>query len=156
MTRFALGPNERLPRYYQDLAGASHTLEAKIRIADGSADDLPADDHAYALMPERHRARVLVISKGNTYLDAALLLDEYLDVTTVLPGQAIPSAHFDVAILDGVSDALPDTVAARLYLNPPAFGSPVPWGLPLSDFGFDTWEQRLVEIYRDMVKTELS
>ncbi len=89
VSRFALGPNERLPRYYQDLAGASRTLEAKIRFADGRADDLPADDHAYALMPERHRARVLVISKGNTYLEAALLLDEYLDVTTVVPGQAL-------------------------------------------------------------------
>ncbi|MEI9952062.1 MAG: hypothetical protein WDO74_24515 [Pseudomonadota bacterium] len=92
--------------YYQDLAGASRTLEAKIRFADGRADDLPADDHAYALMPERHRARVLVISKGNTYLEAALLLDEYLDVTTVVPGKPLPSEHFDVAILDGVADAL--------------------------------------------------
>ena len=142
VSRFALGPNERLPRYYQDLAGASHTLEAKIRLADGRADDLPADDHAYALMPERRRARVLVISKGNTYLDAALLLDEYLDVTTVFPGQSIPSAHFDVAILDGVSDALPDTVSARLYLNLPDGGVPLKWGARLSDFGFDTWDKK--------------
>jgi len=141
VTRLALGPNERLPRYYQDLAGASRTLEAKIRFADGHADDLPADNHAYALMPERHRARVLVISKGNTYLEAALLLDEYLDVTTVLPGKAIPSEHFDVAILDGVVDALPGTVAAALYLNPPE-GGPLELGARLSDFGFDTWDKK--------------
>ncbi|HYQ42248.1 MAG TPA: VWA domain-containing protein [Polyangiaceae bacterium] len=142
VSRFALGPNERLPRYYQDLAGASRTLEAKIRFADGHADDLPADDHAYALMPERHRARVLVISKGNTYLEAALLLDEYLDVTTALPGKPLPSEHFDVAILDGVADALPDTVAAALYLNPPEGGVPLKLGARLSDFGFDTWEKK--------------
>ncbi|HEY0464846.1 MAG TPA: VWA domain-containing protein [Polyangiaceae bacterium] len=142
VSRFALGPNERLPRYYQDLAGASRTLEAKIRFANGHADDLPADDHAYALMPERHRARVLVISKGNTYLEAALLLDEYLDVTTVAPGKALPSEHFDVAILDGVADALPATVAAALYLNPPEGGVPLKWGARLSDFGFDTWERK--------------
>jgi hypothetical protein len=142
VTRFALGPNERLPRYYQDLAGASRTLEAKVRFADGHADDLPADDHAYALMPERHRARVLVISKGNTYLEAALLLDEYLDVTTVAPGKPIPTEHFDVAILDGVADALPDTVAAALYLNPPEGGVPLKLGARLSDFGFDTWDKK--------------
>ncbi|HET7545799.1 MAG TPA: VWA domain-containing protein [Polyangiaceae bacterium] len=142
VSRFALGAQERLPRYYQDLAGASRTLEAKIRFADGRADDLPADDHAYALMPERRRARVLVVSKGNTYLEAALLLDEYLDVTTVLPGKPIPREHFDVAILDGVADALPDTVAAALYLDPPEGGVPLKLGARLSDFGFDTWDKK--------------
>lgn len=142
VSRFALGPNERLPRYYQDLAGASRTLEAKIRLADGRADDLPADDHAYALMPERHRARVLTVSKGNTYLEAALLLDEYLDVTSVLPAKPIPNEHFDVAILDGVADALPDTVAAALYLNPPDGGVPLKLGAPVRDFGFDTWDKK--------------
>jgi hypothetical protein len=142
VSRFALGPNERLPRYYQDLAGASRTLEAKLRLADGRADDLPADDHAYALMPERHRARVLVISKGNTYLEAALLLDEYLDVTSVLPGKTIPSEHFDVAIMDGVADALPDSVAAVLYLDPPAAGAPLKLGAEIRDFGFDTWDKK--------------
>jgi hypothetical protein len=142
VSRFALGPNERLPRYYQDLAGASRTLEAKIRLADGRADDLPADDHAYALMPERRRARVLLVSRGNTYLDAALLLDEYLDVTSATPGKPLPNEHFDVAILDGVADALPDTVATALYLNPPEAGSPVKVGHAIKDFGFDTWEKK--------------
>jgi len=142
VSRFALGPNERLPRYYQDLAGASRTLEATIRFADGHHDDLPADDHAYALMPERHRARVLVISKGNTYLEAALLLDEYLDVTSVQPGKPIPPEHFDVAILDGVADALPETVGAALYLDPPEGGVPIKLGARLSDFGFDTWDKK--------------
>ncbi len=31
VTRLKLGPNERLPRYYQDLAGASRTLTARIK-----------------------------------------------------------------------------------------------------------------------------
>jgi hypothetical protein len=142
VSRLALGPNERLPRFYQDLAGANHTLEAKLRLADGSADDLPADDHAYALMPERRRARVLLVSRGNTYLEAALLLDEYLDVTTVAPGKPIPTEHFDVAILDSAADALPDSVAAALYLNPPEQGSPLKFGRELKDFGFDTWDKK--------------
>jgi hypothetical protein len=111
-------------------------------LADGRADDLPADDRAYALMPERKRARVLMVSRGNTYLEAALLLDEYLDVTTVAPGRTLPSERFDVAILDNAGDALPDTVGAALYLNPPEAGSPVPRGATLTDFGFDTWDKK--------------
>ena len=85
LTKLRLQPGERLPRFYPQLSGASRTLEAKIARADGTHDDLPADDHAYALLPERRRAKVLVVTAGNTYLEAALLLDEYLDVTDVAP-----------------------------------------------------------------------
>jgi hypothetical protein len=141
VTRLSLGPNERLPRFYQDLAGASRTLTARIKAAAG-ADDLPADDVAYALLPERRRARILLVTPGNTYLEAALLLDEYLDVAQVAPGVTIPDGKFDVAILDGVAPPLPDSVSAALYLNPPAVGAPVPLGAPVTDFGFDTWDRK--------------
>jgi Ca-activated chloride channel homolog len=141
VTRLKLGPNERLPRYYQDLAGASRTLTARIKAAAG-ADELPADDVAYALLPERRRARILLITPGNTYLEAALLLDEYLDVTQVAPGAPLPEGKFDVAILDGVAPALTDRVGAALYLNPPAEGSPVARAGAVQDFGFDSWERK--------------
>ena len=141
VTRLKLGPNERLPRYYQDLAGASRTLTARIKAAAGS-DDLPADDVAYALLPERRRARILVVSPGNTYLEASLLLDEYLDVSQIAPGAALPDGKFDVAILDGVAPPLSERVGAALYLNPPAEGSPVSLGAAIEDFGFDTWERK--------------
>jgi von Willebrand factor type A domain/Aerotolerance regulator N-terminal len=141
VTRLKLGPNERLPRYYQDLAGASRTLTARIKATAGS-DDLPADDVAYALLPERRRARILVVSPGNTYLEASLLLDEYLDVSQIAPGAPLPDGKFDVAILDGVAQPLSERVGAALYLNPPAEGSPVPFGAAIEDFGFDTWERK--------------
>src|SRR5580700_419067 len=79
LTKLRLQPGERLPRFYPNLSGASRTLEAAIALAGGAHDDLPADDHAYALLPERRRAKVLVVSDGNLYLQAALLLDEFLD-----------------------------------------------------------------------------
>ena len=141
VTHLKLGPNERLPRYYQDLAGASRTLTARIKATPGT-DDLPADDVAYALLPERRRARILLVSPGNTYLEASLLLDEYLDVAQVAPGAPLPDGKFDVAILDGVAPPLNDRIGAALYLNPPAEGSPVPFGAALEDFGFDTWEKK--------------
>lgn len=143
VTRLKLAPNQRLPRYYQDLAGASRTLTARLT-AEPGLDDLPADDVAYALLPERRRARILLVSPGNTYLEAALLLDEYLDVSQVAPGAPLPAGKFDVTIFDGVAPELGqrDLNGAALYLNPPAQGAPLPLGSPISDFGFDTWERK--------------
>jgi hypothetical protein len=141
VTRLKLGPKETLPRYYQDLAGASRTLTARIKATPGT-DDLPADDVAYALLPERRRARILVVSAGNTYLEASLLLDEYLDVSQIAPGAPLPDGKFDVAIFDAVAPPLSDRIGAALYLNPPATGSPVPHGAAIEDFGFDTWERK--------------
>lgn len=138
-----LEPQERLPRFYQDLAGASRVLEATIRAVSGATDDLPADDRAYALMPERQLVRVLVVSSGNTYLEAALLLDEYLQVQQVTPEEyPVPDAA-DVTIFDGVAPkvVLPQH-GSLLYLNPPAEGAPVERGRQIQDFGFDLWERK--------------
>ncbi|MEZ4314174.1 MAG: VWA domain-containing protein, partial [Polyangiaceae bacterium] len=85
LTRVRLKEKERLPRFYPNLSGTSRTLEAKLNLVGGGHDALPADDHAFALLPERRRARVQVVTTGNMFLEAALLLDEYLDVTTVPP-----------------------------------------------------------------------
>jgi hypothetical protein len=141
VSRISLKANERLPRFYTDLGGARQKLEARIRLADGKPDDLAADDRAYALMPERRRARVLVVTAGNTYLDAALLLDEYLDVATVKPAAYAPGGSYDVTIFDGVAPEAPHAGGA-LYLNPPESGAPVKQGRALTDFGFDTWDKK--------------
>ncbi|HVW24814.1 MAG TPA: VWA domain-containing protein [Polyangiaceae bacterium] len=141
VSRLSLKPNERLPRIYADLGGASKMLEARIRLADGTQDTLPADDRAYALMPERRRARVQLVSRGNTYLDAALLLDEYLDVTQVKPDAYRAEGAYDVTIFDGVAPAMP-AAGGALYLAPPANGSPVKVGKAVTDFGFDTWDRK--------------
>lgn len=141
VNRLQLGPNERLPRFYPDISGASKKLEARL-VASGVTDALPADDRAYALMPERRRARVLVVSPGNTYLEAALLLDEYLDVTYLDPKKYPPEARFDVTILDGVAPPPAEHSGSLLYLNPPAAGSPIQVDRPIREFGFDVWDRK--------------
>ena len=142
VTRLALGPKERLSRFYKDLAGASRTLEASIKLGNGEPDDLPADHHAYALMPERRRSRVLVVTPGNTYLEATLLLDEYLEVTTVSPKNYPPAGSFDVTIFDNCAPPLAAGSGGTLYLNPPEKGSPVKLGRAIEMFGFDTWDKK--------------
>jgi len=116
LTKLHLKAGERLPRFYPSLGGASRTLEARLALAPPPVpnakpefDDLPADDRAYAVLPERRRTKVLAVSAGNTYLEAALLLDEYLDVTTITPDKlaaTLGAQKFDVAIFDGTSPAL--------------------------------------------------
>ncbi|MFO0629151.1 MAG: VWA domain-containing protein [Polyangiales bacterium] len=110
VTTLSLAPGASAQRVLPDLSGANGSLEARVRLADGGRDDLPADDHAWATLPPRRRARVLSVSRGNRYLEAALLLDEYLDVTECAPEEAparLRAGRFDVAVLDGVSLPLP-------------------------------------------------
>ncbi|CAN5907612.1 BatA and WFA domain-containing protein [soil metagenome] len=146
LTKLRLKPGERLPRFYPNLSGASRTLEAKIAPLPGSKDSLPADDHAYALLPERRRAKVLVVSPGNTYLEAALLLDEYLDVQVASPKEYVekiaPSgAKLDVIIFDGATPANPPRANA-IYLDPRGPGSPVKVEAELKQPGFDKIERK--------------
>ncbi len=118
LTRLKLEPHEKLPRFYPNLSGASKTLEAKLALADGKRDDLPADDHAYALLPERRRARIQLVTPGNLYLEAALLLDVYLDVTKIAPTQYPAKGTYDVTIFDGVAPPVTPGSGSVLYLNP--------------------------------------
>jgi hypothetical protein len=146
LTRLRLQAGERLPRFYPNLSGASRTLEAKIAPVSGKRDDLPADDHAYALLPERRRAKVLVVSEGNLYLQAALLLDEYLDVTTVTAREyaatlAAGKPKADVVIFDRVTPAEPPRAHA-LYLDPRGPGSPVKVAEELDQPGFDKIDRK--------------
>jgi hypothetical protein len=140
--RLAVAAGERLPRFLPDVGGTRRVLEARLRYSDGRADDLPADDRAWALVPERRRAKVLTVTRGNTYLEAALLLDEYLDVTEITPDAYPPSGAFDVTIFDGVAPAPAANAGGLVYLNPPAAGGPVKLGKALEGFGFDTWDKK--------------
>jgi len=144
VTNLRLSPGERLPRMYPNLSGARRTLEAKIRLAGGERDDLPADDHAYALLPDQRRIRVLCVTSGNTYLEAALLLTSYLDVTYLGPGDypAPAGKTYDVTIFDGVTPPPATGAGAILYLNPSGSHSPVKVEQALVNVGFDTIDKK--------------
>jgi hypothetical protein len=145
LTKLRLGPGERLPRFYPNLSGAKQTLEAVIKLAGGGHDDLPADDHAYALLPDQRRIRVLCVTSGNTYLEAALLLTSYLDVTYVAPGSypPPPGKSFDVTIFDDVTPAAAPGSGSILYLNPSGDNAPVKVDpTPLVNVGFDTLDKK--------------
>lgn len=143
VTKLRIGPNERLPRFYPNLSGAKKTLEATLKLEGGGHDDLPADDHAYALLPEQRHVRVLCVTAGNTYLEAALLLTSFLDVTYVAPSAYPPSGTFDVTIFDGVAPPLAPGAGSVLYLNPSGPNAPVKvTDKPLVNVGFDKIDRK--------------
>ncbi|MCC6528459.1 MAG: VWA domain-containing protein [Polyangiaceae bacterium] len=119
-----LAAGESLSRFYPNLSGAREKLAGRMRLRGGFVDALPSDDRAYAVLPERKRARIQVVSPGNMYLDAALLLDEYLDVTTVAPKQYPAAGEFDVTIFDGVNPPVAPKSGHLFYLNPGADNVP--------------------------------
>jgi Ca-activated chloride channel family protein len=145
VTQLKLQPGERLPRFYPNLSGTRRALEANIKLAGGGHDDLPADDHAYALLPDQRRVRVLCVTAGNTYLEAALLLTSYLDVTYVAPSAYPPSgdATYDVTIFDGVTPRAAPGAGHLFYIDPSGDGSPVKVDpAPLVNVGFDKLDKK--------------
>ena len=148
LTKLRLKPGERLPRFYPNLSGASRALQASLSPLENSKDELPADDKAYALLPERRRAKVLVVTPGNTYLEAALLLDEYLDVQMVSPldyatkiAPQIANQKIDVVIFDTVTPVDPPRANA-IYLDPRGTTAPVKVEGELKSPGFDKIERK--------------
>ena len=115
--RLTVRAGERLRRFFRNVSGADRTLEARLAMADGSRDMLPADDRAYARLPERRRARIMSVSRGNLYLQAALLLDEYLEVVEVTPERYPAEGRFDVVIFDDWAPPSPPDAHA-IYLHP--------------------------------------
>ena len=120
--RLELQPGQTLQRTYGDVTGVQHTLEAQLVPADGH-DDLAVDDRAYAVVPERRRVRVLCVTEGNRFLEAALLLDEYLDVDAVSPAAYRDASGYDVVVFDRFVPPVP-AAKPSVFIAPPAGDGP--------------------------------
>lgn len=116
-----LEPGQRLQRTHEDLSGLGQRVEARVR-GTPEPDLLPLDDAAYASMPARRRVKVLAVTEGNLYLQAALLLDDHVEVSLVSPAAYEGAAGRDVVIFDDhVPDVAPGVPA--LYLHPVPSGN---------------------------------
>lgn len=79
----AIEPGAHASRSFDRITGADALLTAHIERAEGDA--LALDDTAYARVPPRRRRHLTLVGTGHAYLDAALLLDAYLEVRTLSP-----------------------------------------------------------------------
>ena len=85
-------------------------------------DGLATDDHAFAFLPELRPARVLLVSRGNQYLQTALNLIPGLKLDAVTPGEfkrsAAASGRYDVVFYDSFVPESPPRVNS-FFVNPP-------------------------------------
>jgi hypothetical protein len=112
-----LAPGQRVQRLYPDLAGDGARLEARLT---DTHDQLPLDDVAYAVMPVKHKQKVLLVSAGDLFLEGALLLDENLQVDKVTPAGYTPklAAAHDAVIFDSGFSPSPPPPGPTLYIAP--------------------------------------
>jgi hypothetical protein len=162
--RLTLAPGERKSQTYENLNQAEEGLIAVIKRADGAQDSFAPDDIARTLLAPRTPARVLVVGPPNNFLDAALLIDDSLQVVRVSEASYPPEGDFDVTIFDGVFPTRNKSTGAALYFAPaqeqqnPPEGFPVEFDEKREMFGFDAWKKdstvfRLIDPYDIQVLT---
>lgn len=86
-----------------DVKFSGSRLAARVRIDpnDPTRDVFPRDDVAFALVPERKILKVQLVSDGDLFLNAALLVRENVDLTTKTPAEYAGPEGFDVTIVAG-------------------------------------------------------
>jgi len=63
-------------------------------------DAFPLDNDAYAVLPDLSPLRVLLVSEGNPFLEAALVSDETVEADRVAPSAYRGTSHYDVVVFD--------------------------------------------------------
>lgn len=158
LERLTLPPEGAVAESYSNLDQAQTGLIAELRRVDLVPDPFSRDNIARTLLAERIGAKVLVVGKPDNFLDAALLLEESLEVRRVSAEDYPPSGKYDVTIFNGVFPPRASSTGAAFYLGAPAEKGeyPVEIGEELTLFGFDTWKEdstvfRLVDPYNVQV-----
>jgi len=119
---------------------AAQEITAKLRPLPQSADALLLDNVAYAVVPNPRKAKLLVLSGGDLYLQAAVLADPWTIPQFVSSVAELSHAKFDALIVDGGSLPQPLT-SPTLWLAPKENSSVVAKHSNLTNFGFDEWDK---------------
>jgi hypothetical protein len=130
-----LNPGEKIRRLYPNLSGgADHRLRAALRPVEGpgGSDPFSLDDEAFALLPERKKQKVLLVTEDNLYLEGAMLVYDNIEVFKVTPAEydAGPDAllaEVNVVVFDDHTPRqVPPPPVHAIYFHPSAEGSPIP------------------------------
>lgn len=96
------------------LPSASHFLHARIV----SQDAMTIDHDAWAIAGGSMHGRVLLVTKGNSFLEASLRLQPNIDLFETTPDKYVNVGNFDLTVFDGfVPSRLPS--GALFFINPP-------------------------------------
>ncbi len=130
-------------RLYENLTLGTSRMAATIEIIDPAdlTDPMPADNIAYARIPDYAKPDIACITPGDLYLEAALLLNENYRVSFIKPTDASVlnaegnidlarvSAQHDIVILDNSYRNLPHLAQNEwsgrvIFINPDVEDSP--------------------------------
>src|SRR5262249_11702165 len=82
-----------------------------------SQDAMSADHDAWAIVGSSFHGRVLLVTKGNAFLEAALRLQPNIDLFTTTPDKYAPTVPYDLTVFDGYAPTtLPE--GNLLFVNP--------------------------------------
>ncbi len=132
LKRIDLSPGQRLKQIYPKLPGtAENRLRASLRPVEGpnGSDAFALDDTAYALLPQRKKQKVLMVTDDNMFLEGALLVFDDIDPTKVTPKEyeADPSIaeRVDVVVFDDYTpENIPPPPTSLLFFHPTGEHSP--------------------------------
>jgi hypothetical protein len=121
--KLELAANERLREVLPKLEAARERLNAELVALEGDPDSAKAlgpaiDDRAYAVIPPLDPMEVVLVTDGtDLFLEAALLiLDDYVRLTTLAPGEGTASAPVietaDIVFYDIAEHPLPNPLPA--------------------------------------------
>ncbi len=97
------------------LPPTTHVLHARLI----SQDAMTVDHEAWAVAGESTPGRVLLVTRGNTFLETALRLQKNITLYETTPDQYTGAGNFDLTVFDGFVPAqLP--ASDILFVNPPA------------------------------------
>ncbi|TNF28184.1 MAG: VWA domain-containing protein [Deltaproteobacteria bacterium] len=100
-----LPPHGAVEAVIDDVKFSGSRLAARVHIDpnDPTRDVFPRDDVAFALVPERKVLKVQLVSDGDLFLNAALLVRENVDLVTRTPAEYTGPEGFDVTIVANVN-----------------------------------------------------
>jgi len=133
MKKLDIPAGTRVRSIYSKLpASAESELRASLRPVEGvgGSDSFALDDTAFALLPQRQKQKVMMVTEDNLFLEAALLvLDDDIVPTKLSPAQydADPSVaeKVDVVIFDEhTPKELPPPPINLLFFHPTGEASP--------------------------------
>jgi hypothetical protein len=111
---------------YKDIFDLSQFPGGGIRAAVQTKDDaFPIDDAAFAYLPLKRQTRTMLVTRGNRYLETALKLDKYVDLTVVDPANFRESPNIDAYIFDRFAPSVAPSRPALIFGSPAA-----PWLRP--------------------------
>lgn len=121
---FDLAPGERRTDVYPALAArtgianARGWLSAHLALKNGAGDSLPLDDNAYAVVPPPRPIRILLVTRGNFFLESLLKADDGVRFDLLAPDayQPAQATAFDAVVLD---DFIPSALAGPPERWPP-------------------------------------